>query len=79
MNSVGENAFFGCERLAIVRIPKGMSYIKSTAFDECMVLSEVYFDGTQEELSRIVPNIANGYLRAKRSCIIRSERTRRQE
>lgn len=65
MKSVGENAFYGCDRLAIVRIPKGMSYIKSTAFDECMVLSEVYFDGTQEELSSVYPNIANGYFAGK--------------
>ena len=45
--------FKGCKQLNSVTIPKTVTYIGQSAFEDCYNLSEIYYEGTEEEWKNI--------------------------
>lgn len=52
-------AFSGCDELTSVTIPVLVSQIKSTAFDNCEALTDVYYSGTKAKWETITIGTAN--------------------
>lgn len=45
--------FRGCKQLNSITIPKTVTYIGQSAFEDCYNLSEIYYEGTEEEWKNI--------------------------
>ncbi|ASJ89221.1 MAG: putative surface protein bspA-like [Candidatus Malacoplasma girerdii] len=48
LNSIGEEAFFGCESLKTIAIPSSVTSIGSNAFNDCSSLTSVNFDNDSQ-------------------------------
>lgn len=58
MSSISGGFCSGCESLTAVYIPKSVTEIQSGAFRDCTALTDVYYEGTEEEWAAIT--IGNG-------------------
>ena len=50
---IGEYAFADCKELETVIIGKGVEVISYGAFDSCQKLTNIYYEGTEEEWNQI--------------------------
>ena len=53
VTSIGDSAFENCENLSSIKIPNGIASIGAYAFDGCYSLTDVYYDGTEEDWDKI--------------------------
>lgn len=58
VTSIGRYAFRSCEKLKSIQIPASVSNIADYAFSHCDAVTDVYYDGLEEQWNRI----ANGNL-----------------
>ena len=61
---IGDGAFEACESLAGITIPAGVTDIGEGAFSECVLLTDVYFKGTEEQWNAISVQTGNDPLRS---------------
>lgn len=54
ITSIGKNAFLNCIDLEKVIIPSSINNIRNGAFNNCPSITEVYFDGTDNEWDEII-------------------------
>lgn len=59
LTSIETSTFKDCTSLQYIQIPKGVKTIKSEAFYGCKSLTDVYFNGTEEEWNNIEINSGN--------------------
>ena len=53
VESIGNSAFEGCYRLAEIVLPKTLTEIDASAFNNCTALASVSFEGTKAEWESI--------------------------
>lgn len=53
VNTISENAFSLCEKITSVTIPNSLKNVLNDAFWKCSALTDVYYNGTQEEWNLI--------------------------
>lgn len=54
LTTIGKESFRGCTNLKSIEIPKSVTNIKDCAFFHCDSLTDVYYNGTQEQWSNIL-------------------------
>ena len=64
VTSIEEHVFFGCEKLATVNMGNGIIKIGFAAFEDCNLLKDVYFSGTEARWNKIVVEEANDCLKS---------------
>lgn len=53
IREIGRRAFSGCRNLARITIPKRVTYIDEDTFKDCDNLTDVYYEGSQEEWAKM--------------------------
>ena len=53
VNNIGIEAFYGCTELTTLSIPSTVTSIGEGAFNTCLNLRNIYFDGTEEQWNKI--------------------------
>lgn len=53
VETIGYEAFYGIDGMKFISIPKSVTCISYDAFDDCYDLTDVYYDGTEEEWNQI--------------------------
>ena len=62
MTSIGANAFSECYDLIRITIPSSITVIDAGAFDNCVSLETIVFQGTQEQWKTVYgENTGNEY------------------
>ena len=61
-------AFYGCEAMTSITIPKNIKKIETSAFSDCVNLTDVYYDGTKAEWDAIAPGTWNSF--GSESCVL---------
>lgn len=59
VTEIYDDAFSGCENLAVIRLPKTITKIWDNAFYQCDSLTDVYYDGTEEMWNAITIESGN--------------------
>ena len=62
VTTIGMNAFNVCKTLKYIEISKNVIVINSGAFNNCIALSDVYYEGVQDEWNAITIGTNNTYL-----------------
>lgn len=60
--SISDAVFVGCDALKSIVIPKSVTSIGPMAFNWCFGLTDVYYEGTEEEWNNIAVGSDNIYL-----------------
>lgn len=58
--TIGRCAFSGCAALKSVKLPVSVSSIGYNAFKQCDVLTEVFYEGSEEQWAALKKNISSG-------------------
>lgn len=53
LKEIGENAFSSCHELKVIKIPDSVTMISENAFKLCDALTDVFYEGTEEEWNQI--------------------------
>ncbi len=53
MTNIGDGSFCYSDNLSVVYLPNSVQTIDGTAFDVCNMLTDVYYDGTEEEWNAV--------------------------
>lgn len=59
IENIKKGAFYGCLSIKSVHIPKSVKFIDSQAFGYCRNITDVYYDGTEEEWENIQIGVYN--------------------
>ena len=54
ITTIKKDAFSGCSNITSIRIPKSITYIGSTAFENCSQLSEVYISNKDATIVALI-------------------------
>lgn len=53
VKNIGQKAFFACEQMKFIEIPKSVTAIEWAAFQYCDNLQDVYYEGSEEDWKKI--------------------------
>ena len=53
VNTIRDYAFFNCQSLAVLKLPRTLTYVFNYAFSGCDSLTDIYYEGTQQEYEAI--------------------------
>lgn len=62
LQEIGERAFYWCNQMTAITLPKSVTTIEDSAFEGCQVLSDVYYEGSEDEWNEIAIGTKNDRL-----------------
>ena len=58
---IGMYAFFNCDNMTTISLPNSLTYVEQWAFTRLYALTDVYYEGTEEQWNRIVLEEFNNF------------------